>query len=212
MRTEFFPIISRLFSGLESFPGWGRLVRILDGLYIYYHRKRNGSKQPVDILVEKLAVNSGVVIVVCKGNICRSPFLAEYLNKKASYKGVSFISAGLKSQESNVPPHNAIESASRFGIDLSSHRARLLKDEDVKSADLIVGMEPIHHLEFCLRYIRWRRKFLLLRALEDAPESLKLSDPFGRDRGGFQECYGLLAQDGETLLSAIQKLSERASS
>lgn len=79
-------------------------------------------------------------------------------------------------------------------------------DKAVESADLIVGMEPIHHVEFCLRYFRWRHKFLLLRTLEKGSNSMKLADPFGQDQDSFRKCYELLVHDGDILLSAIEEL------
>lgn len=205
------PFISRLMNHLESVPGWSRLARLLDAWYLRRFRICHRSKKPAVILADKFSHTSGVAIIICKGNICRSPFLAEYLNKKAPNGSISFDSAALRIQGNITPPLNAVENAADLGIDLSSHRAKPLAPEAVESADLIIGMEPIHHLEFCLKYFRWRHKFLLLRTLETEPDSLKLPDPFGQDQDVFHKCYKALARDGDILFSAIQELREQGS-
>lgn len=81
---------------------------------------------------------------------------------------------------------------------------RPLTKKDAGIADMIIGMEPMHHIEFCLRFFRWRRKFLLVRTLEDRPESLRLSDPYGEDETAFRRCYKSLAADAEILLSLLE--------
>jgi protein-tyrosine phosphatase len=192
---------------LESVPGWSRFNRLLDALYLRHHR--NNQNKLADMLAEKLPRRPDTIVIICKGNICRSPFLAEYLNKAASNGALSFRSAALRGQGNGKPPQNAIESAAGFGVDISSHQASLLMDEVVESADLIIGMEPIHHVEFCLRYFRWRHKFLLLRAIEKESGSMKLADPFGRGKDGFRACYELLARDGDILLARIEELEGR---
>lgn len=199
-------IVSRLLNTLEAAPGWNKFLLVLDILWLRYHSSKHGSRESAAVLAEKLEGRSGLVLIVCKGNICRSPFLAGYLNDRLPKGLVSFKSAGLRGQEETLPPQAAIEIASNFGIDLSTHKARLLRDEDMESADIIIGMEPIHHLEFCMRRFKWRRKFLLLRTLEKAPDSLRVPDPFGQDTGAFHECYALLAKDAEILLSALRKV------
>jgi hypothetical protein len=68
-------------------------------------------------------------------------------------------------------------------------------------------MEPIHHVEFLLRYFRWRKKFLLLRALESRPPSLIVPDPFDKSPETFRDCFALLARDGQVLLSALRAVT-----
>lgn len=195
---------SRLFDTLESAPGWSKTVSAVDRLYVWHFRRTARSKNNNNPLFADYRHRSGVVLIVCKGNICRSPFLAHYLRGMCADKSITFESAGFRAKKDAVSPPAAIESAAELGVDLGTHRARPLRDKDVESADLIVGMEPIHHLEFCLRYSQWRRKFVLLRTLEATPGSLKLPDPFGCDTSAFQQCYQLLARDGERLLAVLQ--------
>jgi len=78
------------------------------------------------------------ILVVCIGNICRSP-MAEYFLKQ-EYPHLNIESAGI----SGLIGHAADEKASlcmqRFGIDMSPHVAKKLNAELIKKADLILVM------------------------------------------------------------------------
>jgi protein-tyrosine-phosphatase len=79
----------------------------------------------------------------------------------------------------------------------------------VKEADLIVGMEPIQHIEFLLRYFKWRKKFLLLRAVEAAPKSLVVPDPIFKDEEDMRKSFELLVKDGRLLLDALKEMANQ---
>ena len=78
------------------------------------------------------------ILVICIGNICRSP-MAEYFLKQ-QYPHLHVESAGI----SGLIGHPADEKASlcmqRFGIDLSPHVAKKLNAELIKKADLVLVM------------------------------------------------------------------------
>lgn len=78
------------------------------------------------------------ILVVCIGNICRSP-MAEYFLKQ-QYPQLNIESAGI----SGLIGHQADEKArlcmQRLGIDMQPHVARKLNAEHIKKADLILVM------------------------------------------------------------------------
>ncbi len=92
------------------------------------------------------------ILVVCVGNICRSP-MAEALFKAALSEirqhNCSVISAGI----SALVGHKADEKVSRLmlarGLDVSQHRACQLNQQMIRKADLILVMELAHkmHIE-----------------------------------------------------------------
>jgi protein-tyrosine-phosphatase len=192
-------------SVLETFRGWRRLNYLLDKAYMVHHQKQR--RLASAILKNKFENRTGNIIIVCKGNVCRSAFLAEYL-KTIIYPAdrFTFTSAGFRTSAGSTSPEEAIHSAKTTGIDLSAHRGTCLTKKEVEEADLVVGMEPIHHLEFLLRYFKWRRKFLLLRALESEPDSLIIKDPFDKGRKVFDDCFALLIRDGNVLVSALHEI------
>lgn len=86
------------------------------------------------------------ILVVCVGNICRSP-LGECLLKQAlPEKSVS--SAGIASLKSKLVGAGAdstmVEVSIANGIDLSAHQSKQLTAELCQEADLILVMEKKH--------------------------------------------------------------------
>ncbi|WP_436899129.1 low molecular weight protein-tyrosine-phosphatase [Acinetobacter gyllenbergii] len=78
------------------------------------------------------------ILVVCIGNICRSP-MAEYLLKQ-QHPDLQIESAGI----AGLTGHNADDKAQlcmqRLNIDMSAHIAKKLNAEHLKQADLILVM------------------------------------------------------------------------
>ena len=78
------------------------------------------------------------ILVVCIGNICRSP-MAEYFLKQ-EFPHLQIESAGISGLIGHAADDKASLCMQRLGIDMSSHVARKLNAELVKKADLILVM------------------------------------------------------------------------
>lgn len=87
------------------------------------------------------------ILVVCVGNICRSP-MAEYLLKQ-QYPQLHIVSAGISGLTGHAADEKAILCMQRLGIDMSPHIAQKLNTELIKKADLILVMSQNQqkHLE-----------------------------------------------------------------
>ncbi len=87
-------------------------------------------------------MNVQSILVVCAGNMCRSPVgqtvLAEHLQR------VQVTSAGLVAREGKPACATAIEVAADCGIDISAHRSTKLTPELVLKNDLVLVMEELH--------------------------------------------------------------------
>ena len=82
------------------------------------------------------------VLVICHGNICRSPFAEALLG--SMMPSLSVKSAGLAATGGDPAQPGALRVAQEFGLDLSDHRSTPLKRSDLEWADLILGMEGRH--------------------------------------------------------------------
>lgn len=84
------------------------------------------------------------MLVVCVGNICRSP-MAEGVFRQAFVEVNNFESrirsAGLGALVGHPPDPKAIQLMMEKGIDISDHRARQLNQEIIRKSDLILVME-----------------------------------------------------------------------
>jgi protein-tyrosine phosphatase len=88
----------------------------------------------------------GSVLVVCTGNICRSPAGERALARLCP--GLPVTSAGLGALVGNPADPVTTEAAMRhFALDLSGHVARQFSTELGLAHDLILVMEPHHRAD-----------------------------------------------------------------
>ncbi len=92
----------------------------------------------------KLTINS--ILIVCTGNICRSPVAEQLLKKELHY--INICSAGINAKEGKAADSIATSLFTKYGIKLKEHRAKQLNLEMLRSNDLILVMEELH-----IRYI-----------------------------------------------------------
>jgi glycosyltransferase involved in cell wall biosynthesis/protein-tyrosine-phosphatase len=140
------------------------------------------------------------VLVVCHGNIIRSPFAARLIERlvQARARAVTIASAGLTA-ESGRPSHAlAIAAAAPRCVDLRDHAARRLTRDDVREADAILVMDVDQHLEVRrLHPSAMSKTFLITSLAADTP--LEVRDPVDGDASVFQTCY-------EHLTCAVQPI------
>ena len=70
------------------------------------------------------------VVVICHGNICRSPFAGVDLERRIPH--IAVRSAGLAAGPGNPAEPGAIRVGQEFGLDLGEHRSSPLSDADVE--------------------------------------------------------------------------------
>ncbi|UOO82370.1 low molecular weight phosphotyrosine protein phosphatase [Uruburuella testudinis] len=82
------------------------------------------------------------ILIVCVGNICRSPTGERLLQSKLPKLNVS--SAGIRALAGRDADFQAIKTALNHGTIVAGHTARQLTAEMCRQADLILVMEPGH--------------------------------------------------------------------
>ena len=86
------------------------------------------------------------ILMVCLGNICRSPLAEGILAHKTKHLNVSVDSAGTAAYHvGELPDKRSIEIASKYNIDLSSHRARQFSRKDFEDFDIIYAMDTSNY-------------------------------------------------------------------
>jgi protein-tyrosine phosphatase len=86
------------------------------------------------------------ILVVCVGNVCRSPMAAAALAHRLAGRSedVSVSSAGIAALVGQPADPIAVELMRQRGLDLSSHRARQVTEQLVMAADMVIVMEQGH--------------------------------------------------------------------
>lgn len=86
------------------------------------------------------------ILMVCLGNICRSPSAEGVLRHKLKQAGLAdkvvVDSAGIGGwHEGDAPDKRAQKAAKNRGYEIANLRARQIQSEDFSSFDLILGMD-----------------------------------------------------------------------
>ncbi len=99
------------------------------------------------------------ILVVCVGNICRSPVGERVL--QAALPNLIVSSAGVAALVGNPADPDAASVAAERGISLDGHSARQFTAQLGASHDLILTMEPGHRAEIIRMYPQLSGKTML---------------------------------------------------
>jgi protein-tyrosine phosphatase len=131
------------------------------------------------------------ILVVCAGNICRSP-TGEYLLKdKLADSDIKVSSAGLTALVGKGAETTATSIALTNNVDMSGHKGRQLSSEFIAENDLILVMEERHLSDLFSQYPQARGKtFLLGKWIGDK----EIPDPYRKSQEAFEHVYQLIDQ------------------
>ena len=138
------------------------------------------------------------VLMVCTGNICRSPYAEHALIAKSPSVKVS--SAGLSALVDKGADTTGLQVALERGIDMTSHVARQLSTAKVASSDLVLVMDDDHLRRLLRRYPEARGKtFKLGKWLGDK----NIVDPYLKPTAFFALVYDEIDAAIETWLKHL---------
>ncbi len=121
------------------------------------------------------------ILFVCTGNTCRSPMAEGLFKKLLADKNINDItcsSAGLFAMTGDEVTANSVKACERFGVDISSHRARRITAYVLDETDKFVCMTPDHAASLSL-YVNPDRVIVLGNGIPD---------PYGGDIETYMVC------------------------
>jgi protein-tyrosine phosphatase len=138
------------------------------------------------------------VLMVCMGNICRSPtaevVLRHKLRDAGLHRQVAVDSAGMIDHHQGQPPDpRAIRHAAQRGYDLSPLRARMVEPADFGRFDWMLAMDG-DNLRWLRRQVPAGASVQVLRLLEHAPQlpTVDVPDPYYGSPEGFERVLDLI--------------------
>ncbi|MEN8619223.1 low molecular weight protein-tyrosine-phosphatase [Shewanella baltica] len=138
------------------------------------------------------------ILVVCAGNICRSPTAEYVLKAKLADKQIKVSSAGLTALVGKSADPMAQKIAASHGVTMDEHKGQQLSSQLVSSNSVILVMEQRHLNDLHSRFPEARGKtFLLGKWINNA----EIPDPYRQSQEAFEHVYALI----DSACSAWQK-------
>lgn len=148
------------------------------------------------------------ILLVCLGNICRSPMAEGVLRHLAAERGLAIVtdSAGTGDYHVGEPPDRRAQAAMRRReIDISDLRARQFVAEDFERFDLLLAMDAdnLRNMRrLALSPVHARKAQLIMDHAPSHPLR-EVPDPYYGGEAGFDEVYDMLNAACNNLLDGI---------
>ncbi|MFN4079649.1 MAG: low molecular weight protein-tyrosine-phosphatase [Saprospiraceae bacterium] len=148
------------------------------------------------------------VLMVCLGNICRSPMAEGILKRQVAEAGLQWTvdSAGTGHWHAGEKPDpRAISTARRAGTDISNQVARQISPGDLALFDLILAMDlsNLRNLQALDAGAEHRSKIQLVSAWAFPGEDVEIPDPYYGGEEDFAQVYRLLEQCCQSLVEQV---------
>lgn len=135
------------------------------------------------------------VLMVCLGNICRSPLAEGILQSKLSTESFFVDSAGTGDWHiGSLPDKRSIAVAKKYNIDLTTQRARQFKVSDFSTFDRIYVMDKSNYdnVVKLAPNTEARNKVKLILNESTPGKNAEVPDPYFGGEDGFEHVYHLL--------------------
>ena len=147
------------------------------------------------------------ILMVCLGNICRSPLAEGILAHKTQHLDVTVESAGTAGYHiGKFPDKRSIEIANKYEIDISNQKARQFSRADFDEFDIIYAMDTNNfaHLTSLAENQNERNKIRMILN-EINPESFdSVPDPYYGVDNGFHLVYNMLDNACNKIITQIE--------
>jgi len=146
------------------------------------------------------------ILMVCLGNICRSPIAEGILRHKLRAMNLSDVetdSAGTIGMHAGEAPDLRMQkTALKNGIDISDLRARQFIEKDFDEFDLIFAMDRsnLQNILTLARNENDKKKVKLILNESFPEEDREVPDPYFGGEEGFQHVFGLLDETTDQLI------------
>jgi protein-tyrosine phosphatase len=135
------------------------------------------------------------ILMVCLGNICRSPLAQGILESKVNESKVYIDSAGTAAYHvGNSPDQRSIEVAKKYGIHINDQRARKFIIEDFDEFSIIYAMDESNYQNI-LKLARNKEdenKVIMILNEVYPGKNLSIPDPYYGGNQGFENVYNML--------------------
>lgn len=176
---------------IERLTGW-----------VDYRRSRALSRFNANARLRQL--KHGNILVLCYGNIYRSPFVEFYLHYiKPDVLNLHIKSAGFHNKTGRASAVDYIEHCKNWGIDLTSHRSSQVSNELLEWAEIILIMDGHNYKMLTLQDADVAEKIIWLGSLSDVTP-IEIVDPYGQTAENQHLVVQQLATASQALITKVE--------
>ncbi|MDH0749613.1 low molecular weight phosphotyrosine protein phosphatase [Pseudomonas sp. GD03842] len=146
------------------------------------------------------------VLVVCVGNICRSPMAEAMFRQRVLNDRITVSSAGTHAMLSSTMDPLARAVLHVNGVEAHRHRSRQIDRQMLHEADLILLMEHRQAQSVLKLAPEVRGKTFLIGKWQ---QDMEIADPYRRPKLAFEQTYELLSRCVDDWLPYLQSGDSR---
>jgi len=182
---------------------WGPRIRQRVICAIERRRMHQIRQNPAPLL--SALQHAKCILIVCHGNIIRSPFAASMIrNALGDNAPVAIASAGLEARPGDASHPTGLQTAVAHNVDLSHHAASPVDSRRIGSSDVVLVMDIPQLVALRQRFPKARSKTFLLACL--APDTpLEIRDPVNGDEAVFRACFDHISKAVRPLVRTLSR-------
>jgi protein-tyrosine-phosphatase len=150
------------------------------------------------------------ILFVCTGNSCRS-VMAEGLMRKRLYElgkdNIEAASAGVMAIKGLPPTQETIKVMKEADVDVSEFKTKLVTDDMIKKADLVLTMEPAQKDVVVKKVPQAASKTFLLKEYKNPskilPKGFSIHDPIGKPVEDYKVCRDEIKAEIERIAELV---------
>ncbi len=149
------------------------------------------------------------VLMVCLGNICRSPLAQGILEKKVAENGLNVMVDSAATSDYHVgdkPDPRSISKAAEYNIDLTTQRGRQIEKSDFQEFDKIFVMDTSNYSNTVAltNELEEIEKVEMILNLINPGSNQSVPDPYFGGEEGFENVYRLLDAACDVIIEQIK--------
>lgn len=151
------------------------------------------------------------ILMVCLGNICRSPLAEGLMRSKLNFTKFTVDSAGTSGgHKGQAPDKRSIAVAKKNGLDISNQKSRKLLEEDFKNFDVLYVMDQSNYNDVTALASTEEEKKKVIKILDEVfpGENLDVPDPYYGGSQGFDNIYRMLDRATDVIAQKIDNRIE----
>lgn len=147
------------------------------------------------------------ILMVCLGNICRSPLAEGIMKTKVPGNFVVDSAGTISMHQGEHPDKRAVKTAANHNIDISKQRSRPITRKDFETFDRIYCMDidVLQDVVSKTRNEEERQKVSLFLEVLGDHENAEVPDPYWGDMSDFEKVFQLLDRGCDAIKNQISQ-------